>query len=202
MPNHITNYVEIKGDAGKLAELVGKTLRTTDEGVEFDFNGIVQMPVELRETDSPTSVVATQEEADEKNKEYCESGNVHGGTVRYISQVESDRRAKLYGRDNGNRFTPQPVLNWYDWARINWGTKWGAYDVSIIHQSATKLVLQFDTAWSTPEPIFERLVGEGFEVNCFWEDEGGPEGEYGHPYDVFDIEHPSTIVEYIGGEAA
>lgn len=188
MPNHVTNYVEIKGDAGTLAELFGKTLKTTDERVEFDFNGIVQMPVELKETVSPTEVVATQEEADQKNKEYFDKRTFPTDEkYRYISQVEADRRAKLYGTDNGNRFDRQPVLNWYDWARINWGTKWGAYDVSVLYQSKDRLVLQFYTAWSSPTPKFDKLVADGFEVNCMWQDEDESNyGEYREPWGVFE----------------
>ena len=41
---------------------------------------------------------------------------------------------------------------WYDWAIENWGTKWEATEIG-----CDKNTIIFDTAWSTPEPIFEKL---------------------------------------------
>ena len=56
IPNHITMNVEIKHeDASKIAELVKATKLKLDgnaEENEFDFNGIIPMPEELRDTES------------------------------------------------------------------------------------------------------------------------------------------------------
>ncbi len=147
------------------------------------------MPQELKETIAPTEVVATQEEADRKNAEYIANTSMpHDEKWRYISQTEADRRAKLYGQsEDVGQFRAKPILNWYDWAYKNWGTKWGAYEVSILKQEEGRLVLQFDTAWSSPEAIFDTLVADGFEVNCAWQDEDESNfGEYGEPWDVFE----------------
>lgn len=47
-----------------------------------------------------------------------------------------------------------PGLNppWYDWSLKNWGTKWNAYQISVEGS-----VVRFDTAWSAPSPVFEKL---------------------------------------------
>lgn len=37
---------------------------------------------------------------------------------------------------------------WHDWNCSNWGTKWNACDVSIIHKTPTELTYRYDTAWS------------------------------------------------------
>ena len=111
MPNHITTEVEISGTKEKIAELVKKTRLERDNDLEenhFDFNGILPMPLELRETTSPTTVLETQEEADAKNAEdrkAAEKNKWPGHTDRYISKEEADRRQKEYG-----------ALNWYDFA--------------------------------------------------------------------------------------
>lgn len=42
---------------------------------------------------------------------------------------------------------------WYEWNIKNWGTKWNAYDVSIGDNQ-----VHFNTAWSTPLPIFRALA--------------------------------------------
>lgn len=60
---------------------------------------------------------------------------------------------------------------WYDWSIKNWGTKWNCYDVSVGGNT-----IQFDTAWSTPIPIFEALSKKfkslKFEVHYADEDMG------------------------------
>ena len=60
-------------------------------------------------------------------------------------------------------------LLWYEWRLDNWGTKWEAYDQMLIEEN----VLQFDTAWSMPEPIYIALSNKfpeiDFEVE--WSDE-------------------------------
>ena len=43
-------------------------------------------------------------------------------------------------------------LNWYDWNRKHWGTKWNAYESKLDGD-----VLRFETAWSAPHPVLEAL---------------------------------------------
>lgn len=42
---------------------------------------------------------------------------------------------------------------WYEWANAYWGTKWNAWDTSIIDNNT----IEFTTAWSPPDPIFLEL---------------------------------------------
>lgn len=57
--------------------------------------------------------------------------------------TEKDRKAliKKYGTDN-----------WYDWNRINWGTKWDCSSAEQGYQTdeETYFVVDFDSAWSPP----------------------------------------------------
>lgn len=97
------------------------------------------------------------------------------------------RRLKKYG-----------AINWYDFACENWGTKWGAYDVIVLHEDDKRLALEFNTAWSPPEPIFDELVKRGYKVNCIWQDEDpSNQGEYGDPYESFEIDQRISV-DYIG----
>ena len=58
------------------------------------------------------------------------------------------------------------TTNWYNWCPINWGTKWNAYDCYKSRHIDTKnyklniaeLTIVFDTARSTPFPIWEALA--------------------------------------------
>ena len=56
--------------------------------------------------------------------------------------VGPDER-KLYGTNN-----------WYDWCCTRWGTKWNACD----EYMETEDVLVFNTAWSCPMPVLDKLA--------------------------------------------
>lgn len=43
--------------------------------------------------------------------------------------------------------------NWYDWSVKNWGTKWNTGSV----REVSPQVVEFDTAWATPEPLIKAL---------------------------------------------
>lgn len=67
--------------------------------------------------------------------------------------------------------------NWYDWRCDNWGTKWNASDAVLIDDNT----IEFDTAWSTPEPVI-KAISEKFKtrvvVRYADEDIGYNCGEY------------------------
>ncbi|MEE3759699.1 hypothetical protein V2H33_21955 [Escherichia coli] len=46
--------------------------------------------------------------------------------------------------------------NWYKFHLDKWGTKWNAYDCSIVEQE-NKMIITFDTAWSEPEEIVREI---------------------------------------------
>lgn len=45
----------------------------------------------------------------------------------------------------------------YNWCIANWGTKWWVGDV-FFADYGTSLEYRFDTAWSPPNPVVERLI--------------------------------------------
>lgn len=53
----------------------------------------------------------------------------------------------------------------YDWHCNHWGTKWNAYNQSV--ESNTSI--SFDTAWSIPEPILQKLTVICNEHNVWFE---------------------------------
>lgn len=197
MPNHITTEVEIKGSEKAIKKLIKDTkikLDSDAESNEFDFNGIIKMPDELHKTTAPTTIVDTQEEADQKNAEEhkrAEQNKWPGHTDSYLSKAEADRRLEEYG-----------ALNWYDFANDKWGTKWNAYDVKYItHEfngDESKLVVKFDTAWDTPRGIWQELKDKGFTVNGVIYGEMDGYDTFGdNPYDSFEV-YQRIEVDYIG----
>jgi hypothetical protein len=120
---------------------------------QFDFNAIVKMPEEIARTGSGSNnqTVKTQAEADKINKSY--KGSPFEGEIDTwaITEAEEARRLKEYG-----------ATNWYDWSCLHWGTKWNAYTVQVLKLAENEIHVQFDSAWSPPVEIFDKLA-EMFE---------------------------------------
>jgi hypothetical protein len=97
---------------------------------------------------------------------YIISEEAYARKERGITKKMSDDLKKKYGADN-----------WYDWTCNNWGTKWNAYEVYVDGDE-----ISFDTAWSTPEPIFRKLSEQHpdvlIHVQYADEDFGYNVGEY------------------------
>ena len=57
---------------------------------------------------------------------------------------------------------------WYDWRIQNWDTKWDCYDVSIDDDDPENLEVSFNTAWSPPEAICNRIRKDYPDVSVSW----------------------------------
>ena len=68
---------------------------------------------------------------------------------------------ELYGKNN-----------WYDWSCSHWGTKWNAYGISFDSENN---IIEFNTAWSCPLPVLDRLAEMCYEYGVSftgkWADE-------------------------------
>jgi hypothetical protein len=204
--------VVITGTPANIRRFIAEATKPYPEGDEtpaehperiIDFDLIIPMPPGLRDTVSPHEVVATQEEADQKNAEYNAQpfskmfrDDDAAPQVKYMTMTEVLRRMGEYG-----------ATNWYDWSVTNWGTKWGAYSHSHYRLSWAKkygeddviygrVDLRFETAWSQPTPIFQTIEERwDVEVRAITQDEGGyPDVPYGtDPFDVLNREVTFTF---------
>ena len=165
MPNHVTTV--ITADTAVLEALSG-------ENGLVDFNALIPMPKALKHLTAEFKVVKTSFEAEQINSRENASpmATVMGWThetIHAITQDEHDKLRAEYGR----------ALSWYDWNTTNWGTKWNAYS---IEGDPVEGTIQFDTAWSHPEPIIEALSKKFPEavisVKFADEDLGSNLGEY------------------------
>jgi hypothetical protein len=89
--------------------------------------------------------------------------------------VEKERpRALEEGRKAIEAYHQTGFYDWYDWRVENWGSKWNSYAFGIDQEADERLSFHFDTAWSFPLPVLEKLAGMFpalcFECVCF--DEG------------------------------
>ena len=131
MPNHVTNKLVITGSDEQINDFVSKVNIKTEDGEDgFDFNGVFPMPAELKDITAPSTILP-----DDKYNELIANGE----TTRAISQTHADNLMKKYG-----------ATDWYDWCVANWGTKWGAYDVTEWNVFENEATVSFNTAWSPP----------------------------------------------------
>ena len=67
-----------------------------------------------------------------------------------------------------------PAEGWYEWRLTNWGTKWSINEMAYEEYSGGCRMV-FDTAWSPPEGIYEKLVDKFFPkmaMNWFYREDG------------------------------
>ena len=50
--------------------------------------------------------------------------------------------------------------DWYSWTLAHWGTKWHPSGFAVLNAGPKLLDLAFDTAWNSPEPIFQALAAQ------------------------------------------
>jgi hypothetical protein len=77
------------------------------------------------------------------------------------------------GKESGNTDN-----NWYNFNTREWRTKWDAGDASL-EAEATSANFEFQTAWSSPEPVFKAMVEQfpELEFAISYEEEQGWGGE-------------------------
>lgn len=147
MPNHVYYIMGVYGDKPEEVKKFfdNHIIELDGGGKEFDFNTLIPMPESLKGTSSPNrpprvggkdvpgiAVQVGGEEAHPDSDLYKEW------------EATTKRNLELYDADN-----------WYDWCIENWGTKWGAYEYEVF--PSRENYFTFQTAWSTPDPIFEKI---------------------------------------------
>jgi hypothetical protein len=106
------------------------------------------------------------------------------------SQFRQDSYIKddifLFGKTVFENIQNYGAADWYSWSCNNWGTKWNAYDYP--EQDIGSTTIQFNTAWSAPHPVIQKL-SEMFPtvgVHHKWADE--------------DMGNNCGYVDYLAGE--
>ena len=57
---------------------------------------------------------------------------------------------------------------WYDWRIQNWDTKWDCYDVVVTDDDIEQVEIEFNTAWSPPEAICNKIREDYPDVSVSW----------------------------------
>lgn len=76
--------------------------------------------------------------------------------IPYPEQYSILDKVRNEAEKNGTKWSDLPKDGFnqggYEWCRDHWGTKWDAYDIGFDYDS-----VYFQTAWSTPLPIWAEL---------------------------------------------
>ena len=66
------------------------------------------------------------------------------------------------------------MTKWWDWRVQNWGTKWNSYDCEVIEMDDDQVEYTFNTAWSPPEGVIEKLREQypDIQITAFYDEPG------------------------------
>ena len=182
MPNHVVNHISLHGDPQKIREVL-EAIKSDKLGIgSMDFNKIIPMPKSL-DIEAGTRT----DRGLKAYRDFIEVYTLAGTLDKALSQIplKSEevflrQRADIkrdewkLGKTAWNNIRQYGTPTWYDWCVSNWGTKWNAYgydeDTIDYHDGD---MLYFQTAWSAPHPVLEKLAEmfSDVELEHEWADE-------------------------------
>lgn len=165
MPNHVSNFVSFKDTPIELQKKIIK--ENFNKQNEFDFNKIIPMPKELdieESSDTEMGMVIVSNDL-----KHCSYLTIEELKNRFEQRTKEQQEKILsLGKQALSNIEKYGCKSWYDFACDKWGTKWNAYSSYIENVSNNNfeeslmnlrndITFSFQTAWSTPLPIFEAL---------------------------------------------
>ena len=156
MPNHIKNRVVISGVMESIArfqsENISKYVDSEGDTREFSFRTIIPRPesLEIESSTRQTKAIEYLGLPESQREEFRKKN--------WIRDDELEEFIKL-GETAKKNLEEYGFADWYGWSIRNWGTKWDCYDVET-QCNTNEIVLNFLTAWSTPEPIFSAIAAK------------------------------------------
>lgn len=151
MPNHVTNFLYINAPEERRKEVLA-AIKGDAEEQYIDFNKIIKMPESLN-IESGSRGEDGMRYIELMGKSYLTSGE-ETWINKFDARYKDEEREKVLemGRTYLNNLANYGCKTWYEWSRRMWGTKWNAYD-----QEYDGEKISFNTAWNSPDPIFEEL---------------------------------------------
>ena len=170
MPNHVENIVRFKGDEQKIREML-EAIQSDKYGIgTIDFNKVIPMPESLMiESGSKTErgvkayldfvEVYTLSGTSSGNVSKLQSFNVPLESEEEFLRIRTDIPEDEWelGKQAYQNTQKYGHPTWYEWSISNWGTKWNAYGQELEPDYIKRDKLWFQTAWSAPHPILEKL---------------------------------------------
>ena len=166
MPNwvKVITRIYITGPEDKIKEFEDKVIDMSEDAEKtFSFQRILPIPAELVNTTAPNPRPEIRKVVNRNGEEE---------TLEIYPMFLNDWEIKAAaGRGETppapiicNNSTPQMCeelilkygrSNWYDWQCFNWGTKW---DASESIYSPEDKMLEFQTAWSCPSEVIQKMA--------------------------------------------
>ncbi len=175
MPNWCNNRVELSGSSDDL-KVLRSLIGTDDQAISFQ--RIKPMPEDLGKVEAGSAEDGYEVLYGDADKVLAYKWVQDAGITNRDELIAYFKRsrpgdleaAKLY-KANLDRYGHR---HWYSWCVENWGTKWdvGPEDVQVIHDEDGYLRLEFYTAWSPPQGVYDALCelidANGLDVQITW----------------------------------
>ena len=177
MSNYVTHRLVVTGPESEVRQFREKVIRPCEEDGQdcFDFETLVPMPDSVRNTEERTHTRLGMEIVGdwvrycfltpEMERSFLMEHQARGKPVETVDQqgryAEKDSPEDLNeGRKKLGGCWKVRCYDSIPWSLVNWGTGWPAYRFSWVSQAPDRLDFRFDTARSTPMPIFDKLASE------------------------------------------
>lgn len=175
MPNHCECELWVTGPKDEVAKFIEGVKATSKpkkdyEGkdIENEFrisimDAFLPMPEEIRKSQSGSTIIDG-----ERIDAWLEEPD---GTKTILTKEMQDELFEKHG-----------AVNWYDWAQLHWGTKWGDYDTVIEREEGKSgAKLSFTSAWGPPcvgmQHISHKMPSLRFRLK-YWERGMGFQGTW------------------------
>lgn len=212
MPNWTTNILKLSGTVQDIQTIKDSYFSCEENQLNFDFNKVIPMPIELEDTISNFLSISIQDFLKKDMEKSLDKFKVHlcqlkgwnlseqASFFEELTQESWDNYILLYQNHHST--------DWYHWRINNWGTKWGAKSTYILNDSDTELEFEFLTAWCHPMKIYHKIseVYPNISITYEAQYERGFGGEFGtwnlneNYWEIFEAQEVYYGINEVGKE--
>lgn len=189
MPNWVTNKIYYEGDYKVINKMLDAIKNDVCGRNTIDFLKVIPRPYQL-DIEAGSSTYRGMKQVEEymnwyKN-EYITPTQGKVNTYEELIQLEKEAEKIYLGRNTNIdpedwELGKKAQINiekygaptWYEWCIRNWGCKWNACGYDDEYDYTQDECMTFDTAWSPPHQILEKLAADYPEITFVheWADE-------------------------------
>jgi len=162
MPNWCYINFTVSGPAEEISRF-REAVRSVDDSGEtaVDFNMLVQMPSELHDTTADGTAYEVYHGNPERilGRRWVKELGIE--TVEQLREhFDADPQRRAIADQWKANIEKYGAPTWYEWSVEHWGTKWNACHPKVTENGDGSVHVQFDTAWTFPFPIFEKVAAD------------------------------------------
>lgn len=166
MPNHVKNIITLKSGEKQIREML-ETIKNDDYGLgTVDFNKVIPMPESLNiesGSKSNAGIKAVKEYLNSMLDKYKDKAGTYDDFFNDLrshrNDISDEKEKEIWdiGVTAVENLHKYGAPTWYEWCINNWDTKWNAYGYDESADYSQNTDLWFQTAWSAPHPILQKL---------------------------------------------